>query len=427
LQFDAQFFSARGADGEVILSPAAFHGQNLFWHEASVLLVFALWHRLTGACWRSFFVAALFAVHPMHVESVAWATERKDVLSCFFGALTLWAYVHYQERPGWKRYLGMSAAFLVSLLAKPMLITLPFVLLLLDYWPLGRFGTAASLPSTARGPILPRARLGWLVREKVPLLILAGMIAAVTLEKRESHGALVSFHVISLSARLANALTAYGSYLGSTFWPTELAVLYPHRYENWSGPQALAGAGCLLSITALSLWQANRRPWLMMGWLWFVGTLFPVIGLAQGGAQAWADRFSYWPHIGLFVAVVWEVGEWAQRCRVPSLVPRTVGALVLGSLAALTWAQLGHWRDSVTLWEHALAVTKENDRAHQRLASRYRKRGRLQEAEAHLHQAHRIQFQRRHGPGAMPTKPANAVDPAPEPISPIAAGELLLR
>jgi tetratricopeptide (TPR) repeat protein len=383
LQCDAHFFSARGPEGEVLLSPAAFHGMNLAWHAAGALLLFAAWYRLTGARWRSFLVAALFAVHPMHVESVAWATERKDVLSGFFGALTLWAYVRYRESPGWLRYLGVAMAFLLSLLSKPMLMTLPLVLLLLDYWPLGRW-------APGRG----RAALGRLAWEKAPLFALATVCALVTIGAREHNGALASLAQVSLSARLGNALAAYGWYLSATFWPTRLAVLYPHPYQNWSAAQALAGAACLLSITALALWQARRRPWLLVGWLWFVGMLVPVIGLAQGGPQAWADRFSYWPHIGLFVAVAWGLGELADRVRVPRRAWAAAGALVLVALAALTWAQLGHWRNSTALWERAVAVTKDNDRAHQFLSGCYRQQGRLEEAERHLSEAVRIQRER---------------------------------
>jgi hypothetical protein len=387
-QLDAHFFSSRGPQGEVILCPAAFHGQNLFWHAAGVLLLFGLWYRLTGARWRSFLVAALFALHPMHVESVAWAVERKDVLSSFFGILTLWAYAHYAARPGPLRYLSVVAAFLLSLLAKPMLITLPFVLLLLDLWPLGRWRTASSGPQ----PALPRAAFGRLVLEKVPLFALAAVFAVLTLEARERHGSLVCLSVLPFSARLVNALTAYGWYLTTTFWPVRLAVLYPHPYENWSGLQALVGAGCLVSLTALALWQARRRPWLLVGWLWFAGTLVPVIGLAQGGTQAWADRFIYWPHIGLFVAVVWGLGEVVQRLRIPSQLSALAAALVLAALGVLTWVQVGCWRNSVTLWEQAVAVTRDNHRAHGHLSRYYRQQGRLDRADFHLLEALRIQF-----------------------------------
>jgi hypothetical protein len=394
LQFDAHCFSTYTPQGQTILCPAAFHGQNLLWHAASVLLLFTLWQRLTGACWRSFLVAALFAVHPMHVESVAWAIERKDVLSGFFGLLAVWMYLRYVENPGWKWYLGLVVAYLLSLLSKPMLITLPFVLLLLDYWPLRRLWPTNSPADTATGRSLKPASPAQLIREKLPLFGMALWIAGVTFVARQDHGAMVPLCVVSPSARLANGLTAYGWYLSTTLWPCRLAVLYPHLYDNWSLPSVLAGAGALVAITALSLWQARRRPWLLTGWLWFAGMLVPVLGLAQGGAQAWADRFSYWPHIGLFVALVWGLGELVERLRLPVWVSGIGGALLLGTLAVLTWIQVGYWRDSLTLWEHAVAVTRDNERAHQHVANYYRKQDQEEEADFHLAEAARIQLER---------------------------------
>jgi hypothetical protein len=392
-QLDAQLFSARDAAGEVLLPPAAFHGENLAWHAASALLLFGLLYRVTGSRGRSFLAAALFAVHPMHVESVAWAAERKDVLCVFFGILTLWAYAWYVERPGWKRYLAVGATFLLSLLSKPMLMTLPFVLLLLDYWPLRR-------------PAAPRR----LVREKVPLFALAALFAAITLIRRYENGALVSLDSVSLASRTANALTAYGWYLATTFYPVRLAILYPHPYENWSLGPALAGAGALLLVTAVAAWQARRLPWLIVGWLWFVGTLVPVIGLAQGGKQAWADRFSYWPHVGLFVAVVWGLGELARRFRVPARLAGAAAAAALGCLGAATWVQVGYWQDTLTLWEHTVAVTKDNLAAQYHLIGYYRRRGELDRAGPYLAEAARLEADRlrahtRKEPGARPRTP----------------------
>jgi hypothetical protein len=394
LQFDAHFFSSLSPDGKVLLSPAAFHGQSLFWHAASVLLLFGLLGRLRGKAWPSFLVAALFAVHPMHVESVAWAAERKDVLCVFFGLLALAAYLRHVRRPSKLLYLGVLAAYSASLLSKPMLISLPLLLLLLDYWPLRRFGAGTEPLSLRR-----------LIVEKIPLFVLALVMAILTLESRADHGALVSLDALPLSARLANALTAVGWYLASTLCPVRLAILYPHPYDDWSGWQALAGAACLLSVTALALWQGKRRPWLLVGWGWFLVSLAPVLGLAQGGAQAWADRFSYWPHIGLFVALVWEARAALARWRIGMLVSRGAAALVLGSLAALTWVQVGHWRDSVTLWEHTLAVTVDNARAHQHLSLGYRKQGRLAEADFHIDRAHALQSERLRRSLGMPRKP----------------------
>jgi hypothetical protein len=400
LQFDAHFFSGRTAGGEVIPSPAAFHGQNLFWHGANVLLLFGVCRRLlpaatcrsrllqVAATGRGFLVAALFAVHPLHVESVAMAALRKDVLSLFFGLVALWAWAGYVRKPNWPSYLATFGAFLLGLMAKPMLMTLPCVLLLLDYWPFARWVGAPGGPAEAG-----RKHFKYLLWEKAPLFVLAAAVGVATLASRDRFGSIVSLGTLSLPDRVANVLMAYGWYLCSTFWPLHLAALYPLQYEHWSVSSALAGLVCLLSVSALCWWQRCRRPWLLVGWLWFVGTLFPVTGLAQGGPQAWADRFTYWPHVGLFLALVWELGEFAQRFRVPVPVRGAAAGLVLGGLAVLTCFQVATWRNSVTLWEHAVAVTSDNDWAHQRLAQLYRKEGRQQEAEEHLMRA--LQIHRR--------------------------------
>jgi tetratricopeptide (TPR) repeat protein len=386
LQLDAQLFSRRHESGGPRLSAAAVHSQNLFWHTSSTLLLFALLRRLTGSPWRSFLVAGLFAVHPMHVESVAWAAERKDVLSVFFGLLTLYAYTWFVERPGWQRYLLMAAAFLLSLLSKPMLMSLPFVLLLLDYWPLRRLWPAGLVAGSASRP----ATSGRLILEKLPLFLMAAAIGFITLLGRERIGVAVSLSELPLSARLANAATAYGWYLASTFYPVNLAILYPHPLGNWSWVAALTGAGAVLVITLLSWIQARRWPWLITGWLWFVVALLPVIGLTQGGGQAWADRFSYWPHIGLFVAVVWGLGELSERLRVPTLAAGACVALLIGCLASLTWRQVEYWRDTPTLWERALAVTRDNHRAHLALGMHWQEQGALDKANVHLAEAVRI-------------------------------------
>jgi hypothetical protein len=390
LQFDAHFFARRTAEGEVVPSPAAFHGHSLFWHGASVLMLFAACRRLTGAPGRSFLVAALFAVHPLHVEPVAAAAQRKDVLSLFFGLLALWAWAGYVRKPNWRGYLATLGAFLLALMAKPMLMTLPCVLLLLDYWPFARWAGAP-------GPGAPppqRKQLASLLWEKAPLLLLAAAAGVLTLECRQRFGSIVTLGTFSLPDRVANVLMAYGWYMSSTFYPLHLAAMYPLQYDHWSVSSALAGLVCLLSVSALCWWQRRRRPWLLVGWLWFVGCLFPVTGLAQGGPQAWADRFTYWPHVGLFIALVWGLAEFAERFRVPVPVRGAVAGLVLGALAVLTWNHVGCWRNSVTLWEHTVAVTSDNDWAHQHLSMLYRKEGRQDEADDHLREAALIQHRR---------------------------------
>jgi hypothetical protein len=372
------------------LSPVVVHSQNLFWHTGAALLLFGLFRRLTGSLWRSFLVAALFDVHPMHVESVAWAIERKDVLMAFFGLVTLHAYLSYVQRPGWVPYLAMSAAFLASLLAKPMLITLPLLLLVLDFWPLCRLqwpATPRGGPATAEHVRVP---LKQLIYEKIPIFAIAFMCAIPAMEHRMAP----TYVTIPLSARVMNAFSGYGWYLSATFYPSELGILYPHPQREWSWARALAGAGTLAAVTALAIWQRHGQPWLLAGWVWFVLTLAPVIGLSQSGAQAWADRFSYWPHIGLFVAVVWGLGGLVGSARLPRWICGCLCVLVLGWLVVLTQAQVAYWKDSITVWEHALAVTTRNDFAHQRLSICYRRVGRDADAEHHLHEALRIQRER---------------------------------
>jgi hypothetical protein len=387
LQFDAQFFSIPTDSGQFIPSPIAVHGQNLLWHSCSALLLFGLLRRLTGNMGNAFLAAALFAIHPMHVESVAWAIERKDVLMAFFGILTLWAYVRYVEAPSCARYAWILIAYPLSLMSKPMLITLPFVLLLLDYWPLRR----VALRRTWRGSICEEVATNRVFLEKFPLFLIALLIAGNTVSNRAG----VPLTEISYASRLMNALTAYGSYLHTTFYPLHLAILYPHPRADWSWANALAGAVVLASVTGFCAWQARRRPWLIVGWLWFLGCLLPVIGFAQGGSQAWADRFSYWPHIGLFIAVVWGLDDAAARIETPRRLFQIAWALALTGLMSLTWTQIGYWRSSVVVWEHALEVTQHNDLAHQHLAICYRRLGREEEAMQHLFEAVNIQRMRR--------------------------------
>lgn len=384
---DAQFFPSLDSGGEPMLSAVAVHGQNLFWHTLSAVLLFLLLGRLTGRYGCGFWVAALFAVHPMHVESVAWAVERKDVLSTFFGLLAVWHYAGHVRTPSRWRFGLVLIAYSLSLLSKPTLMTLPFLLLLLDYWPLMRFRPDSSLASN----------LNRLIREKLPLFLLATAIAALTIHIRDSRGSLISLDALPLSARLANVMASYAWYLSATFWPTPLAVMYPHPYENWSVPRVTAGAVGLLVISAICIRQRRGQPWLLVGWLWFVIGLLPMTGLAQGGAQSWADRFSYWPHIGLFTAVVWACAHAAERLRIPPRLAGLVAVLVLVALGSLTWVQTGYWRTSRALWEHALAVTEDNPKAHQYLSLEYRRLGLLREAADHNAAASRITLDRLRG------------------------------
>lgn len=389
-QFDALFpcDSRFQSSSRSNLNPVVFHFQNLFWHCWNVQLLFVLVLLLTGRAWRSFLVAALFAVHPMHVESVAWAIERKDVLMCFFGLLSLLCYVHYVKSHARGAYLGMLLAYQASLMSKPMLLSLPFILLLLDFWPLCRFGTRST-----GSPLVGRL-VGASILEKLPVFAVALTMAAQTAASRPGN----AMPDVGMIDRTMNAFAAYGWYLSETIYPHHLAVFYPHPCSNWSLIPSLIGVVLVFSITVLAISRAKRWRWLPVGWFWFVGTLIPVIGLTQGGHQAWADRFSYWPHIGMFIVVVWGIAELANWFRIPVLIGKIISCALLFSLMAMTCDQVTYWRTSTILWEHAIAVTESNDRAHEHLAICYRREGRIVDAEYHLREAARIQWERQKHP-----------------------------
>ena len=356
------------------LNPQGHHLNNLLLHIANALLLFRLLLRMTGALWRSAFVAALFALHPLHVESVAWVAERKDVLSTLFWMLTLGAYLRYRERPTGTRYLATLFLFALGLAAKPMLVTLPFVLLLLDCWPLGRMPSPRSL--------LP------LVREKAPFFVLAALSSVITFWVQSHWGAVVLS--IPLKERLANALVSYVGYGAKMLWPVNLACFYPHPLDGLPLWQA-AGALLLLAGVTVAVVRAGRRlPYLAVGWLWYLGTLVPVIGLVQVGAQAMADRYTYVPLIGLFVMLSWGAGSLAAKGPLPKIATAALSAALLAALLPLTWSQISHWKDSETLFAHALEVTDRNLLAHNNLGNALARQGRLEEAEFHLVEALRL-------------------------------------
>jgi tetratricopeptide (TPR) repeat protein len=356
LQFDVGLF------GPV---PWGFHLTNLLLHTANVLLLFVVLRQMTGAVWRSAAVAALFAVHPLHVESVAWVTERKDVLSAFFWLLTTLAYVRYVRQPGWRRYRWVLAFFVLGLLSKSMVLTLPCVLLLLDYWPLGRIGWQAASGPPSPGVVTPGllphspSTLRWLVWEKLPLFALSLAAGVMSLYARQKGGGLKSGEYLGLGERLGYAVNAYATYLGKCLWPADLAAFYPLAPGGLPAWQVAAAAGLLVALTALVLVAARRRPYLAVGWLWYLVTLLPVSGVVQLGSYALADRYAYIPSVGLFVLAVWGVADLASRpARVWVLAP--VVGLVLLAFVLLCREQVATWRDSVTLWRHALAVTPDN-------------------------------------------------------------------
>ncbi len=378
---DYQFFG---------LNAGGPHLVNVGLHLANSLLLFLWLLYLTGSLGCSFMVAALFALHPMHVESVAWVSERKDVLSTFFWLLTMWAYVWYVRRPGAGRYLLILACFSLGLMVKPMLVTLPFVLLLVDYWPLGRLdftGRAATAASSAPGPGVSLQRL---VREKAPLFGLAALFCLIALYAQRTVGAFWSLKTLPFTTRLANALTAYVGYIGKLFWPAHLAVAYPYPAHNPPLMPVLVAAGFLAALTFLALRQARRRPYLLMGWLWYLGTLVPVIGLVQVGRQAMADRYTYVPYIGLFIAVVWGLAELAARWRTSRFLLPVGAGMVLAGLALCTWVQVGYWRNSISLYEHTLKVTSDNALVHVNLGVAFAEQGKLNQAIAQYTAAVRL-------------------------------------
>jgi tetratricopeptide (TPR) repeat protein len=377
LQLDAQLYG---------LHPWGYHLTNLLLHSANTVLLFLILRWLTGAVWPSALVAALFGIHPLHVESVAWVAERKDVLSTFFGLLALAAYLYYVQRPGLLRYLPVLLALALSLMAKPMLVTLPVLLLLLDYWPLGRLpfgkpvGDHHSPRTTHHSPLI------LVLGEKLPLVALAVVSSVLTVIAQGKGGAIETLEQFPLGQRVGNAVVSYVRYLGMTLWPEGLAPFYPRTPLAWW--QVAAAAVLLAGLTALALASPRRRPYLVVGWLWYVGTLIPVIGLVQVGEQALADRYTYVPLIGLFIMAAWGLADLAaHRSRLQPLLV-SAAAVVLLACAVLTWRQISFWRDARTLWDHALQVTAANHVAENNMAAACMLgKGTLEEAEQHLRRA----------------------------------------
>ena len=378
------------------LDAGGYHLTNLLLHIANVLLVFFILKLMTGALWRSAFVATLFALHPLHVESVAWVTERKDVLSTLFWLLTMWAYLGYVERPGMRRYLLIIVAFTLGLMAKPMLVTLPFVLLLLDYWPLGRFQvgqSAGALEATAQGLIKsgqPMPSALSLVWEKIPLFALVAVSSVVTFLAEKGAGGLVHSDTLPISIRVANGLVSYVKYMGKMIWPHNLAIFYPHPGQGLPIWKA-AGAGVLLlCISIVVVRGARRYPYLLVGWLWYIGTLVPVIGFVQVGSQAMADRFTYIPLIGLYIIIAWGVPEIVPRWPHRNLYLAMLSTTVLLFLMALTWKQVQYWKNGISLLEHTLEVTSNNWLCNYNLGTALDKEGRTDDAIKHYQEALRI-------------------------------------
>ena len=355
---------------------------NALIHAANTLLVFWFLLRTTHARWPSALVAALFALHPLHVESVAWASERKDTLSTFFGLLSLIAYVRYVEAPSSIRYVWTAITLALGLLAKPMLVTWPFVMLLLDYWPLGRWQSAKSKAQ--------EKKLIKLILEKIPLFILVAASAVITLIAQSRGGAVRTLAHEPLALRLSNTLVSYAKYLLLTFWPNDLAIYYPLAPRGIPGWQIVGAAFLLIGITAFCFLQRKIRPYLIVGWLWFLGTLVPVIGLVQVGGQTMADRYFYIPSIGLFVALVFGLADLVKSWRVAPSLCGGISAAALLILATLTNVQIQRWHDSFTLFEHTLSVTPPNLRIEHNLGVALGASNRFDEAATHFEKALQI-------------------------------------
>ncbi|MGO8761450.1 MAG: tetratricopeptide repeat protein [Desulfobaccales bacterium] len=361
------------------------HLTNVVFHLANTLLLFLFWARVTGALWPSALVAALFALHPLHVESVAWVSERKDVLSTLFWLATMWAYVGYVSAPSWKRYLLMLVCFALGLMAKPMLVTLPLVLLLLDYWPLGRI-QAGMVPTPGRAGQSPSGpgrirRLYWpLIKEKLPLFALAALSSLITVMGQKGAGSMMPLAIRPLEARIANALIAYLKYLVKLVWPYPIAFFYPLAPIPWW--QAVWAGLALVLLSAGLLSAARRHPYLGVGWLWYLLTLLPVIGLVQVGGQAMADRYTYVPFIGLFIMIAWGITEATAGWRHRQAILSASAAAVLLTCLASTWMQAGYWRNSESLYFETIRVTGDNYMAYHHLGMFYTNQGRFDQAIA---------------------------------------------
>jgi tetratricopeptide (TPR) repeat protein len=372
---DCQFFR---------LNPIGHHYTNLLLHTCNAVLVFLLLRRATGRAWASLLVGTLFALHPVNVESVAWAAERKNVLSMLFFLLAMHAYDRYARsgRNSW--YCSVTILFALGLMAKPQIVTLPFVLLLWDYWPLERMG-AGSVATAGTSTCFPRS-FGFLVWEKWPLFVLAAADSVVTVLAQRAGNAVRTVSEVSAWVRLQNIFVSYVGYLGKAFWPSRLVPMYPRSGTPFPAWQVIASGAVLVLLSLIVLYLRDRR-YLMVGWLWFLGTLVPMIGIITVGEQAMADRYAYLPLIGIFVAVVWSLDAIVCQCRIPS--PWVAGAAVcaLLILGCLTSHQLGYWHDDETLWRYTLSVTKGNYMAHDNLAIALAKQGRSDEAVAQFRAA----------------------------------------
>ncbi len=370
---DVQLFGMR---------PGLHHFVNVLLHAANAALAFLALRRLTGDLWKSALVAALFALHPLRAESVAWAAERKDVLSAFFFFLGLWAYAGYAQSRRVRDYVLVTGSLALGLCAKPMLVTFPFVLLLLDFWPLRR----VAVPGETEN----RRRLRSLIIEKIPLFTVVAAVSAVAIWSQSSTGATGSLEEFPLRVRLANAIAACGIYLKQTVTPVDLAVMYPHPGSAIPWTPIAASLVVLIVLTLLALFAWQRLPFFLTGWLWFLGMLVPVSGLVQVGNTAHADRYTYLPHVGLFIALVWTVAAVGARVPLWRHAAPVISGVVLIALAGTCYVQVSHWRNTVTLFEHTVAVSPDSAQARFNLGAGYAMSGRPDLAEPQFRESLRL-------------------------------------
>ena len=391
------------------MNPGWSHLINVFFHIVNTLLLFFLLKRITGALYRSVIVASLFALHPIHVESVVWITERKDVLCVFFWMLTIWGYIHFLKRPGWLRYAVMFFLLTMSLMTKPMPVTLPFTLLLLDFWPLCRidftsakpaaqlrekmagvpfFGRGGALFATFASLYVFTRRNLHLFFEKLPLFVPVIISSIITIQVSKSGSAIPSLEIFPLRVRIENAVFSYICYLKKMIWPFDLAVFYPHP-GNLPFGKVAASLVFILVATIGALAAVHKRPWLFTGWFWYLGTLVPVIGILQIGGYAMADRFAYIPFIGVYIIIAWEFRLLFSHSKL-KIYSIMVPIFFLLTLSLITWNQITYWSDSIRLFEHALDVTSRNAIAHNNLGVALRESKKLDEAYAHFLKALQI-------------------------------------
>jgi len=354
------------------LNAGMHHITNVIFHILNTLLLFILFREMTGCLWKSGFVAVLFAFHPMHVESVAWISERKDVLSTFWGMLTLIAYVKYVKRGKLIYYLLVNLFYIIGIMAKPMIVTIPFVMILLDYWPLNR-----------------NEKFGLLIYEKIPLFLISIVSCGITLYVQEIGGSIASLEAYPLYVRIANVLVSYASYMGKIIWPCCMAVFYPHP-DKLTMHKVVIAFLLFVSLNGFAIKSMKNHPWATVGWLWYIGTLVPVIGLVQVGLQSRADRYTYLPYIGLFIIIVWGSEQLLLKWGVKKRGVALIMVIVLTVLTGLSSLQLTHWKNSIKLFTHAINVTDDNYLAHNNLGQAILERGGTDKAIYHFEEAIRI-------------------------------------